>query len=75
MLACFAPLLAAPLPYISMHVFDRLQFRLVIMHGGSGINHGHLPVLQASWTELNQLQLGIMLYKDRQLLSDVIAVC
>jgi len=42
-----------------MHVFDRLQFRLVIMHGGSGINHGHLPVLQASWTELNQLQLGM----------------
>jgi hypothetical protein len=36
---------------------------------------GHLPVLQASWTELNQLQLGIMLYKDRQFLSDVIAVC
>jgi len=48
---------------------------MVIMHGSSGIDHGHLPVLQASWTELNQLQLGIMLYKDRQLLSDVIAVC
>ena len=58
-----------------MCLTDRLQFRMVIMHGSSGIDHGHLPVLQASWTELNQLQLGIMLYKDRQLLSDVIAVC
>lgn len=56
--------------------FDRLQIGLAILHDMPVRESWPFPC-QASWVSTSPgiNQLGIMFFKDRQFLSDVIAVC